>query len=558
LQSSGHRFAFGEVEDQSGQLAKTPLSLLQIGAMLVMLIGAVNVANLMMGRANTRRPELAIRLSLGAGRAALLRQMMVESLLLTASATTVGLGLAWASHRVINLYLIKMGWTASPIELEALALAAIVSLALVLGIVFGVLPFAVLWRAGLAPGTSRTASAGSAMRRLSGSLIVGQMAIALVLLVGAGLLIRSFVHVMATDPGFDAAHLVQGRVAAPHAYDNPEKNVALQQRLLETMREIPGVDRVAVSFDPVLAESYRSFPFLLRDTPIASGESKPQANFVLVSPDFFPTMNVRLLDGRLLTEADDRRSSPAALVDDLFVRRYFPDRSPLGQEINIGQDPQPNTGWWFRIVGIVQRPQLTGLEQRDGLPFVFLPMIQQPSAGFTLVVRSARPAGDVLAAMRLKLRQVDPSLPLYTAASLQDGMDDMVRNRRGIMFLIAIFAVLAVLLAGVGLYGVLAYDVTQRTREIGIRGAIGASRSQIIVMILRQGIQKASFGYGIGLLGAFYLTRLLRSHLFDVQPFDPITFGAVSLLLAGIALFASWLPARRAAKVDPVVALRAE
>jgi predicted permease len=557
MRQAGQRIVLGEVGTQTSSIARTPLSLLQMGAAFVLLIGVVNVANLMLARANARRPELAIRLALGAGPGVLMRQLLAESLLLTFAATATGIGLAWASLKVINLVLNQMAWISSPIAMDPMVIAAIAMMALGLGIVIGVLPFLSLWRAGLKLET-RTASSGSAMRRLSSVLVVTQMAVALMLLIGAGLLIRSFTRVMAIDPGFDTEHIVQGRVAVPRPYDDPQRNVAFQQQLLAAMKEIPGVTHASIVADYAVTATFRSFSFILRDAPADTDQKKPLANWDMVSTEFFPTMNIRLLEGRLFTEADNLSTAPVVIVDELFVRRYFPNRSPLGEEISLGMNRPPDGVPWPRIVGVVQRAQLAGLEERDGLPFVYAPMNQRPSPGFTLVVSSSRPTGDMLAAMRQKLHQIDPSMPLYSAGSLQGAMDDMLLSRHMMMSLTAIFAALAVLIAAVGLYGVLAYDVSQRTREIGIRGAIGASRRQIVGMILRQGMRKTSVGLAVGLFGGFYVTQLLRGQLFDVQPFDPVTFVGVPVLLLLVAVLASWLPARRAAKVDPVIALRAE
>jgi putative ABC transport system permease protein len=565
LDSGHYRVGLVPLRNESTMAVQKSLWLLESGAVFVLLIGAVNAVNLLLARANARRSELAIRYALGAGRTALLRQLLAESLLLTLTAAVAGLAFAWGALQVINRFLPVVARSAPPVLLEPRVVGTILLISLGLGIVLGILPFALLWQTGLRIGDARTASSSRAIRALSSSLVVTQVGVALVLLVGAGLLIRSFANVIAVDPGFDAAHIVQARIALPHAYDEREDNVAVRQRILASMAEIPGVESVAVVsyFGVGPAESFRSIPFTVHGSAQSAGDQQPLAIIDPVSSDFFITMNVRLLEGRQFNAADEYQTfgptaNPGVIVDQAFAQRYFPGRSALGEEVAFGVGPFPDGFKWPRIVGVVARANLAGLEGRDGLPFIYTPLNQGASPGFNLLVRSARPAADLLAAMRAKLHAIDPVLPLYNAGLLQESLDSMLLGRRGIMLLLGVFSGLALLLAGLGLYSVLAYDVSQRTREIGIRGAIGASREQIIGLILRQGLWKSGLGLGVGLIGALILTRYMRTLLFDVAPFDPVSFLAVPLVLLAVAALASWLPARRAAKVDPIVALRCE
>jgi predicted permease len=558
FETAGHRIALESLGAQLADAARQPLVLLQTGAGFVLLIGVVNVLNLMLARTSNKRPELAVRHALGAGRGALLRQLLAESCLLTLVATLIGTALAWASLQVINTYLPSFVAATIPVSIEPAMLAAIAVGAFGLALFVGVVPFALLWRGGLKLEEARTASSGIRAQRLGGMLVVAQVAIALTLLVGAGLLIRSFGQVLATDPGFDVANVVQGRVAVPKGYEQPAQNIDLQRRIVDGLREIPGVENAALAFDYALSATFRATPFLLRGEAAALGESRPLVAMDMVSPEFFATMRVTLLEGRSFTYADEPRKGTVVVVDDLFAARYFPGRSAVGQEITLGAHPPPDGSPWTRIIGVVRRPQLTGLEGRDGLPLVFAPMVQQRPAGFSIVVRSQRPTGDLITSIRQKLRGIDPALPLYGVATLQEGIDSMLLSRRGFTLLIVAFAGLALVLAGVGLYGVLAYDVTQRRRELGIRTAIGATQPQIIAMVLRRGLWKTGIGVLAGLAGATVLTRFIQGWLFDVRPFDPLAIGGVSLLLVAVALLACWLPARRAARVDPAIALRCE
>ncbi|HWA27371.1 MAG TPA: ADOP family duplicated permease [Lacunisphaera sp.] len=543
-------------------VARGPLWLLSAGAAFVLLIGCVNVANLTLARVSARRAELAIRLALGAGWTDLFRQILCEVLVLSAGALAAGFALGWGTLQFINRSEVVVGRWVAPVRIDGQVVVVILLAGVGLTLAIGFLSLLILRRGGLRVGDTRAASAGGGMRAVSSALVVGQVALALLLLVGSGLLIRSFANVMAVKPGFDADHVVQGRIALGSGYNDTDVNVALRRRVLAAMKEIPGVNHVAVSsyFGVGPASSYRALPFTVRrDPPAADEATRTTAIMNPVSPGFFATMGTRLLEGRDFVDSDHANNRYAGLiVDRAFAERYFPGRSALGEELTFGAPPFPSNFVWPRIVGVVERANIVGLEERDGLPVIYVPMILGASPGFNVMASSARAPGDVLADMRRKLREIDPTLPFYNTGVLRETLDLMLLPRRAAMVLLLVFAGLALLLAAVGLYGVLAYDVTQRTREIGIRGAIGATRGQIIGLILRQGLAKAGLGLAIGLAGAFYLTRFLRTLLFDVKATDPLAFGLVAGVLLLVALLASWLPARRAAKVDPVVALRAE
>jgi predicted permease len=560
LDKGGYRIAVNDARQEGAEPIKAPLLLLQVGAALVLLIGCVNVASLLLARANARRPELVIRHALGAGRVALLRQMLMESFLLVSLAGVSGVGLALGMLRFMNHYLGTVVRHVPPVAMDLHVLGIVSAVVGAIMLAMGVVPFAFLWRSGLKMGETPKASAGRRGRNALSALVVGQVAIALVLLIGAGLLIHSFARVMAVNLGFDATRVVQGRVNLPPTrYKDPKDNLAVRQRILTAMKEIPGVETACLTADFGIAASFQAAPFLLRGSSATAGNAQALVYINRVSPDYFATMGIRLRDGRVFRDDDEFAKIPAAIVDRAFAERYFAGRDVVGQELVFGTNPPPEGQPWIRIVGVVARANLTGLEGRDGWPFVYLLFNQQPSVGgLSFLVRSSRLESDVVSEMRARIRAIDPALPLYSAGSLASGLDYMLGTRRAIMFLLGLFAGLALILAAVGLYGVLNYDVSQRTREIGIRGAIGATRGQIVALILGQGLWKAAVGLVLGLIGALFLTRFLRKLLFDVSPVDPVAFGAVTVLLLLVALLASWLPARRAAKVDPVIALRAE
>ena len=562
VENEGLRIRLGPLYELWGGMGvklKNPLLLLQVAALFVFLIGGVNVVNLLLARLNAKRPELAIRHALGAGQGILLRQIILESLLLVLAASLIGGALAWGALQIINRYLPVLARTMPPVTLDLRVLGLIFVVMLVLALLMAAIPFRVLWRGGLAAGGARSVSAGRATRAASSALVVIQVAVSLVLLVGAGLLIRSFAHVTAIKPGFDAEQLATARLSLPAAYNDADTRMAAKRRILAAMKEIAGVEAVAFTWGwPIAAfDTSTLFRAPIRLQADAAVDQQARAFVQWISSDYFVTMGIPLLEGRSFSDSDGSPTSPVAWVDQTFADRFLGGRNPLGQEIFIGEQSAPIGPPGARIVGVVARANLSGLEDHKGMPFVFIPT---PAAArdFSLLLRTRRNLPDVLGDARKKLRDVDPSIPLYGLSSLQTGMDDLLMNRRGIVLLLGVFAGLALLLAGVGLYGVLAYDVSQRTREIGIRGAIGASRQQILAQILRQGLWKTGVGLATGLVAAVFLTRYLESLLFEVKRGDPLSYAAVSALLLVVALLASYLPAWRAAKVDPIVALRCE
>ncbi|HVW22340.1 MAG TPA: ABC transporter permease [Opitutaceae bacterium] len=532
------------------------LLLLQLGAVCVLLVGCVNVANLLLARANAKRAEFAIRFWLGAGWSAILRQLIVEALLLTIAGTALGTALAAGSAQFIARYLTVGIALAPSVALSPGKLGLIMLLAVAAGSAIGLVPFAMLRRNGLRLDRTRSATSSRDRRLASGLLVIIQVAAAVVLSTAAGLLIESLDRVLAVHSGFDAAHTVQGRIAIPTSY-SPQNNMLIQQRIAEAMRGIPGVTAASLVKTWPVTNSVNATSFLIQGSE-RDGSALPRANFLVVGTDFFHAIGIPFVSGRDFLPRDFGSSTPCVIVDETFARRYFPNGDAVGHFVSIGDSLSGGGLSWRRIAGVTARANLAGLDDRDGPPFIYLPMEQKPNDGLNVVVRSNRSVPDILAAMKAALIKVDPALPLYSTGSLQGAIDDMLVRRREVVVLVGLFANLALILAGVGLYGVLAYDVSQRTREIGIRTALGASRGQLLRLVVGQALVRTIAGLTAGIVAALYFEHYLHNVLFDVQPADLSVYAGISMLMLGVAAAASYLPARHATRIDPIVALRGD
>ena len=558
---SGMTMNVGGVQEQRVQPVRSTLLMLQGGVAFVLLIGCVNIANLLLVRSNARQAEMAIRSALGAGRGTIARQFLMESLMLTFLGALLGLAVAWGALRLTNYYLAKMLPQSLPASLDWRVLAFAMGLTAVVGLLIGLIPVFHILRTNLAAviqASSRSASSSRGVRALSSALVVAQVAVALMLLIGAGLLIHSFAEALKVDTGLEAKNVVTGRIALRREHRASDEAAAkIRERLLQAMREIPGVTSVALSASTPFQGGLPINAFTLENDTLPPGAPQPGAFRVLVTPGYAETLGLKVVEGRFYEEADTVPNRRVFVVDQSFARKFFPNGSAIGGRFAFGGRPAKPEDWPV-IIGVVKDVPHNGVEEKSGNPFIYQVVQGGRPAGFTMFLRTNRPPADAVAALREKVRAIDPASPLFDVGLLQEAVDSSFDNRRAVMLLLAAFAGLALFLSALGIYGVLAYDVSQRTREIGVRSAIGASRGQIAGLILRQGLWKGGIGVVLGLIGAALLSRSMTTLLFNVRPTDPAVYAAVSFVLIAVALLASYLPARRAARIDPLIALRDE
>jgi putative ABC transport system permease protein len=534
-----------------------PLLLILFGAVgMVLLIACANVANLLLARASVRQKEIAIRRAMGASTLRLVRQMLTESVMLALLGGGCGLLLAvWAIDLVK-----KFGPGDMPrlqeIGLSPPVLGFTVLVSLLTGVLFGLAPATQGSHLNLGEALKEAggrSSKGHQGKRLRGLLVVFETATALVLLVGAGLLINSFVRLLRVPPGFNPEGVVVARTTMPATrYPQAEQSKTAYRQVIERLSALPGVEAVGVASNLPLTGEY-TIGFRVEGS---DENSVNTANNTWVSNDYFRVMGIPLLRGRTFAEEDREGAVPVIVVNETMARRLRPGEDAIGKRIQWG-------GWkgadWLTIVGVVADVKISSLESENA-PAVYMPIFQIPRArpNAVYLVRAAVDPASLTAALRREIMAVDAELPVYDVRTMKQIVAESVSQRRFSMLLIGVFAAAALILAAIGLYGVVSYSVSQRTHEIGIRMALGAQASDVLKMILRQGMALTLAGLAVGLIAAFAVTRLMSTLLFGVSATDPPTFVSVSLLLIIIALLACYIPARRATKIDPMIALRYE
>lgn len=537
---------------------RRPLIVIFAAVVCVLLIAAANVANLLLVRAHAREAEMAIRTALGAGRGRLARQLMTESVLLSLVGGVVGvliakIGMARLLSGVpTSLVLIQN----SSIDGATLGLTVLVSIAT--GLIFGMLPAFQVGRSDLST-TLRAGGRGTNARqgahRTKRIIVVTELALAVVLLSGAGLLLRSFAHLMSVDPGFRPDGVLTMKFVLPYATYDSTRVRAVVRTLESRVAGLPGVEGVSVVTSVPLDDTGETYTFTVRGQAYARPSDQPSTDVTKVGTDYLRTMGIPLLSGRGFTATDDERSQKVYLVNQAFAKRFFPKGDVIGQSIRLGWGNDP-AGETYPIVGVVGDVHVIKLD-REPDPMVYVLLNQYPSNSLTLVAHSKDPT-LLITPLRNLVREIDRDVPVYSAMTMNDRVGSSVGAQRFYASLIAIFAAVALALAGVGLYGVIAYAVSQRTHELGVRVALGATTNRISRMVINEGLALTATGVAIGIVGALLLGRVVSSLLFGVSARDPITLAGVAATLAVIALFASWLPARRAARVDPLIAIRGD
>ena len=551
------------LQEQMVQNVRPALILLLGAVSLVLLIACVNVANLLLARAASRGREVAIRTAMGAGRARVVRQLLTESVLLSLGGGLLGLFLAWVS--LGPLLKISAGSVPQviPIELDRSVLFFTFLVSLITGLVFGIVP--ALRTAGLdLRGTlnenSRGSTSGPGHHRLRGVLVASEMALAVLLLVGSGLLLRSFSRLQDVPPGFQSDHLLVADIPLSQtAYAKPEQRYQFFDRLVERAKVLPGVRSAgAASFLPVSGGG-SIIHFNITGHPPKTPHDYVAAGYRTVTPNYLETLGVPLLQGRLLTPRDNEKTPAVVVINATMAKTHFAGENPLGKRIQLGATPDKDVPT-MEIVGVVGdvRPGL-GVDPQTEM---YLPYRQAdlvlPVFQLSLVLRTAADPQLQTSALRSALAEIDPNQPLVNVRTMEDNIATTVAQPRFRTWLIGIFAAVALVLAAVGVYGVMSYTVMQRTSEIGIRVTLGAQPEDVFKIVVGEGLQLALVGVGVGIIAALAMTRVLQSFLYGVSAYDPPTFLAVALLLTMVAVAASFFPARRATLVDPMVALRYE
>jgi putative ABC transport system permease protein len=537
-----------------------PALLTLLGAVgLVLLIACANIASLLLAQHAARSKEIAIRAALGAGRARLVRQFFIEALLLSVLGSTAGIALAefgmGALLKIIPTKIPRL----DQVQLDWQVLAFTLLLSLVTCLLFGMVPAWQATKPDLQPTLEhgvRTSGPGTG-QRFRQLLVVFQVSMAVMLVIAAGLLIKSFWRLRQADPGFTSNNVLSAHVTLAPQYHKPLKTNDFYNQLIERISVLPDVDAVAIAYDHPL-ESNMVDDFKIEGRTESESGRPASANFQPVSWDYFRTVGMTIISGRPFTQQDDQDHSGVAIVNEAFARQYLPQGKALGQRI---QPVLPAQIWnnerltSFEVVGIVRNVKSAGWNA-ESEPTYYLPATQAPFQAMTILVRTRNDPATLVSALRNAVQTIDPTQPVTNIRTLDQIVSDSIAQPRLNMLLMGLFGGLALILAAVGIYGLMSYSVTERTREIGTRMALGAQVLDVLRLVLKQGMTLALIGEVIGLVGAFALTRVIRGLLFGVAPTDAMTFIAVAAVLTSVALLACYFPARRAAKVDPLVALR--
>jgi len=566
--NGGLTFAIVPLQEQVVGDVRRSLLILIAAVGLVLLVACANVANLQLSRALARHKEIAVRAALGASRSRIVRQLLTESVLLAVAGGALGLVLAYWSLEGIRALGARSVPRLAEISIRGEVLLFTLAISAVSGVLFGLAPALRVCRLDLHDNlkdTGRGSSGASAVWSTSGRgqnlrqlLVIAELALSVMLLVGAGLLIRSFARLQQVPAGFNAANLLtlELTMTGPR-YNEPEAVLETYRQIWERLERLPEATAAGGVSALPLSQMFSWGPITLEGRPLQPGEAFINVDLRIVAGHYFRAMEIPLLKGRLFTDRDTRSQPRVVVIDDFMAQQLWPNEEPLGKRIRSGGIDASADSPWLTVVGVVGRVKQYTLDG-DSRIAMYLPHTQSIGRGSNVVLRSRGDPAALAATVRREIRALDPDLPIYNIRTMTERVDESLARRRFSMLLLTLFAALALGLATIGIYGVIAYLVTQGTRELGIRMALGATPRGILLLILRHGLTVALVGVGAGLAGAFALTRFMRNLLFGVNASDPATFTTVALLLTAVALAASYLPARRAASIDPMVSLRSE
>jgi len=568
VRDAGYRTAVVPLQQEVVRDVRATLYLLWAGALFVLLVGAVNLVNLFLMRSAGRWRELATRHAIGASVARVGRQMLTETTFLAVCGGAMGVAGGWWLLRVLTSLDLEVLPRRQEIGLDWQAAGAMMALAVAVGIVTGAIPLARLSRANLHDvmrDAGRSGTAGLGAGRLRRLLATAQVALAFVLLIGAGLLLASFRAVLAIDPGFEPAGVLTASITLPaSAYRDGAALTQITGRLLERTRTLPGVGAAGLTTTIPFGGNYSSSVILAEESEPTPGESVVAPHMITASDGYFEAMHIPLVRGRYFDSRDAATAPPVVIVDERLARRFWPGRDAIGRRLSRPSDPRgildlltrgPDTRY-PTVVGVVGNVQLTGLTPKDpSIGAFYLPYAQQPGRSIMLAVRSAREPDTLVPALRSTLASIDRELPLFDVRTMEQRLDRTLVPRRLPMVIAMAFGLVALFLASIGVYGLLACQVTERRREIGIRMALGSSAADVFGLVMRDGARITVVGILVGLVGTVGMTRLMTGLLYGVKATDPVVIGAVAFLLATVAFIATWLPARRAARVNPAAAL---
>jgi predicted permease len=525
----------------------------------VLLIACANVANLVLVKTLARQKEIAIRTALGASSLRVMRQVLAETLLLSLSGGILGLLLAHYGVRLIVAFLAQRLPRATDIGVDSSVLAFTLGISLLTGILAGLMPAFHATRTNLSnslkQGLGRT-DANSGGKRTRSILVISEVALSLVLLIGAGLMIRSLSRLRSVDPGMDTHNVLTFSVSLPQAkYSGPGRISSFYDRLMERVRALPAIESAgAIDVLPIANNGGSVQPIAIEGHPVVAMSEQPEVAVRLVDPGFFQTLRVPLLRGRQFTSADIQGKPAVIVISDSLAKRFWRGENPIGRHLRMTFFPEELR----EIIGVVGDIKQNGLSVIEPVATLYLPSAQVSRMSMTLVVRTPLQASSMASALANAVHELDRELPVADVVPMDAIVANSMSQQRFNMLLLGAFAGLALLLASIGIYSVLSYSVRRRVQEIGLRMAMGAQRADVIGLVLGQGVRLASIGVAIGTIAAFVLTRLMANQLFQTSASDPLTFLAVTFVLMSVAVIACYIPARRAAKVDPMVALRYE